>query len=171
MCEWLTLAGSCVYLVQVWWWWYTHVITKKKMNLCWHISITLFICPVIQQGARGYHSSTSTNLITTSTTNVLVCNFHSILRSTMLTETSDSINPAYELTWTPQLCMLYTFILKGHNALLYLCDYELNQRLNLDWQSCYKCCDSLVFIHQVHIIKCQKPSHVFFFIQDKGDGI
>ena len=47
-------------------------------------------------------------------------------------------------------------------ALLYLSDYELNQRLNLDWESCYKCCDSLVFIHQVQIIKCQKPSHVFF---------
>ena len=71
-----------------------------------YMTLTLFICPVIHQGARGYHSSTGTTLITTSTTKVevmvLVCNLHSILRSTMLTETSDSINPAYELTLTPQ---------------------------------------------------------------------
>ena len=55
----------------------------------------------------------------------------------MATETSDSINLAYEFALRPQKCILSTFNLKGHDALLYLCDYELNQRLNLDWQSCY----------------------------------
>ena len=91
---------------------------KKKMNLFWHESITVSICTEIQQGPRGYHIATSTTLITTSTTNVnvmvLVCNFHSILRSTMATETSDSINLAYEFALRPHKCILSTFNLKGH---------------------------------------------------------
>ena len=34
---------------------------------------------------------------------------------------------------------MYSFHFQSERtyALLYLCDYELNQRLNLDWQSCY----------------------------------
>ena len=150
---------------------------KKKINLFWHASInTVSICTEIQQGARGYHISTSTTLITTSTTNVnvmvLVCNFHSILRSTMATETSDSINLAYEFALRPQKFILSTFNLKGH--MLCCTSVIMNWIRGSIWIG-KAVMLWLIGIHAsvslLQIIKWQKFTHVFFLIKDKGDGL
>ena len=146
---------------------------KKKMNLFWHASITVSIYTEIQQGTRGYHISTSTTLITTSTTNVnvmvLVCNFHSILRSTMATETSDSINLAYEFALRPQKCILSTFNLKGH--MLFCTSVTMNWIRGSIWIG-KAAMLWLIGIHAsvslLQIIKWQKVTHVCFFYPGQG---
>ena len=97
------------------------------------------------------------------------CNFHSILRSTMATETSDSINLAYEFALRPQKCILSTFNLKGH--MLFCTSVTMNWIRGSIWIG-KAVMLWLISIHAsvslLQIIKWQKLTHVFFFNPGQG---
>ena len=90
---------------------------------------------------------------------VLVCNFHSIyyVQQCWNIRFYQSGLRAYFNT-----SVMYSLHFQSEGTyLLYLYDYELNQRLNLDWQSCYAVTHWYSFIHQLQITKWQKFTSVF----------